>query len=176
MNWPIFSMCTVSAGMCWYKMDSPGYCKETLKPQISKEKCCGDGNAMTAWSPDDLQDDVFFMWRTLDRGVPCKACQGIEFAFTLRCYNNITQIIVFNLTETCDNVVCGKNKKCMIKRGRPVCVCSPKCKYANYKKGPVCGTDNRSYPSVCRLKMIRCRTKNPLLRVNYRGSCQSNVN
>lgn len=57
-------------------MDTPGYCKETIRSKTSKEQCCSDGSTMTAWSPEDLRDDALFFWRTLQKGVPCKACKG----------------------------------------------------------------------------------------------------
>lgn len=60
-------------------MDAQGYCKETLKYKVSKEKCCGDGSIHTAWSPDDLRDDILFLQRSLEKGVPCKACKGKIF-------------------------------------------------------------------------------------------------
>jgi hypothetical protein len=79
---------------------------------------------------------------------------------------------ILSVAESCAGVDCGEGKKCMIRRGRPKCVCSPDCR-KNRHKGPVCGTDGRSYTSVCRLRKRSCRKKNAALTVAYYGHCQS---
>jgi len=57
-------------------METNGYCKETLKYGVSKEKCCADGSSLTAYTAEDLRDDALFIFRTLDKGVPCVPCRG----------------------------------------------------------------------------------------------------
>lgn len=38
------------------------------------------------------------------------------------------------ISETCENADCGPNKRCVIRRGRPKCICSPLCKASKDKK------------------------------------------
>jgi hypothetical protein len=76
------------------------------------------------------------------------------------------------VAESCAGVDCGDGKKCVVRRGRPKCVCSPDCRKSRHK-GPVCGTDGRSYRNVCRLRKRACRRKSATLAVAYYGHCQS---
>lgn len=79
------------------------------------------------------------------------------------------------VSDSCSGVVCGTGKKCVIRSGRPKCVCAPDCKEkGRHIKGPVCGTDGRSYRNVCRLKKRACRRSSSFLTVAYHGYCQSN--
>lgn len=69
------------------------------------------------------------------------------------------------------------DKKCVLKQGRPRCVCSPNCKQNRLKvKGTVCGTDGRSYRNLCRLKKRACRRRSNNLTIAYYGPCQSKQN
>jgi hypothetical protein len=79
---------------------------------------------------------------------------------------------MLSVAESCSGGDGGEGKKCVIRRGRPKCVCSPDCRKSRHK-GPVCGTDGRSYTSVCRLRKRSCRKKNAALSVAYYGHCQS---
>lgn len=77
---------------------------------------------------------------------------------------------------SCAGVVCGADKKCVMRSDSPKCICAPNCKRRDGlwpKGGPVCGTDGVSYKSHCRLKKRSCRTRDQSLTVNYRGPCQS---
>lgn len=67
---------------------------------------------------------------------------------------------------------CEEGKKCVVRRGRPRCVCSPECK-APRGGGPVCGTDGKSYKNLCRLKKRACKKGSHELAVAYNGHCQS---
>ena len=77
--------------------------------------------------------------------------------------------------DSCAEVKCGEGKQCVMRKGRPKCVCAPDCRGAKSGKGggPVCGTDGRSYRSACRLMKRACRRGNTSLQVDYRGLCQS---
>lgn len=78
------------------------------------------------------------------------------------------------IPESCDGVKCGPEKACLIRDGRPKCICAPKCKEKRQKgKGIVCGTDGRSYKNTCRLRKKACRKRNLNLAVAYYGTCQS---
>ncbi|PNF28848.1 hypothetical protein B7P43_G04419 [Cryptotermes secundus] len=137
-----------SCGNCWSAMVRSGRCTELLNEKVSKEECCASDHVATAWSSEDLDAGTLFFWRVLGGGVPCYACK-----------------------ESCSGVECGEGKKCVVRRGRPKCVCSPDCRKSRHK-GPVCGTDGRSYRSICRLRKRACRRKSSTLAVAYYGHCQ----
>ncbi|KAJ8979080.1 hypothetical protein NQ317_015069 [Molorchus minor] len=75
--------------------------------------------------------------------------------------------------HSCVDVNCGVDKTCVIRNGIPKCVCSSKCKDGKPRpKGPVCGTDGRSYRNICRLRKQACRRRSTTLSVAYKGTCQ----
>ncbi|XP_017772795.1 PREDICTED: follistatin-like [Nicrophorus vespilloides] len=135
-------------------MAKNGRCLEALN-NSTREECCANFGVATAWSKEVLGAGALFFWRVLGGGVPCSPCK-----------------------DTCDDVDCGKDKVCVVKGGRPRCVCSPKCGRSDpngkrYTKGPVCGTDGRSYKNSCRLRKRSCRLRNTNLAIAYHGTCQS---
>ncbi|XP_024935469.1 follistatin-A isoform X2 [Cephus cinctus] len=136
-------------GICWSSI-SNGRCKELLSQAVTQQECCAsNAAAATAYSEDDLDSGALFFWRVLGGGVPCRPCR-----------------------ESCAEVRCEEGKKCVVRKGRPRCVCSPECK-APRGGGPVCGTDGRSYRSLCRLKKRACKKGSHELAVAYNGHCQS---
>nr|CAD7396702.1 unnamed protein product [Timema poppensis] len=146
-------------GNCWSAMVRNGRCTELLSQKVSKEECCASNSVATAWSVEDMDAGTLFFWRVLGGGVPCYACK-----------------------ESCAGVHCGEGKKCVVRKGRPKCVCSPDCRGKNRHKGPVCGTDGRSYRTICRLRKRACTQEDQhpshrLLRTlpecteNLEGSC-----
>lgn len=140
-----------AAGTCWSTMSTTGRCTEILYEKSDKENCCADHSVYTAWSADDLDSGSLFFWRVLGGGVPCVSCK-----------------------ESCKDVKCDPDKSCVLRKGVPKCVCSSKCKEGKLKsKGPVCGSDGRSYRNICRLKKRACRKKSPSLMVAYSGICQN---
>ncbi|KAL0278272.1 UNVERIFIED_CONTAM: hypothetical protein PYX00_000129 [Menopon gallinae] len=131
-------------------MNKNGRCTDVLAMNISKEDCCRKfTNENSAWSEEDLDSGRLFFLRALGGGVPCLSCRS-----------------------SCTGVVCGQDKKCVMRNGRPKCVCSP-CKGKGRRQGPVCGTDGNSYANICRLKKQACRKKTSMLTVAYNGYCQS---
>ncbi|XP_049762714.1 follistatin isoform X2 [Schistocerca cancellata] len=137
-------------GNCWSLRVRNGRCTDLLSQKVSKEECCTSSSVATAWSEEDLDAGTLFFWRVLGGGVPCTACK-----------------------ESCAGVQCGEGRRCVLRRGAPRCVCAADCKARARLRGPVCGTDGRSYTSVCRLRRRACRRKVPALAVDYPGKCQS---
>ncbi|XP_063239234.1 follistatin isoform X2 [Bacillus rossius redtenbacheri] len=139
-----------------------GRCTDLLSEKVTKEECCASHNVATAWSPEDMDAGTLFFWRVLGGGVHCFACK-----------------------ESCAGVHCGEGKKCVVRKGRPKCVCSPSCRGSGggggggggggrrRQRSPVCGTDGRDYASACRLRKHACRNRSSTLAVAYYGRCQS---
>ena len=75
-------------------------------------------------------------------------------------------------TVSCEGVQCGKGMKCILRKQRPACVCSPSCSRKKRQMGEVCGSDGKTYKHICRLLKRQCR-KNKQLTVEYFGKCQS---
>lgn len=90
---------------------------------------------------------------------------------------------IFFVSESCAGVDCGAGKRCAVRGGRPRCVCAPSCgggrgrggrgRHGVSHGGAVCGTDGRTYRSVCRLKKRACRRSSSTLHVAYHGPCQT---
>ncbi|XP_012144980.1 follistatin-A [Megachile rotundata] len=140
---------SATGGICWSSI-SNGRCKELLSQGVTKEHCCAsNAEAATAYSEEDLDSGSLFFWRVLGGGVQCRPCR-----------------------ESCKEVRCEEGKKCVVRKGRPRCVCSPECK-APRGGGPVCGTDGKSYKNLCRLKKRACKKGSHELAVAYNGHCQS---
>lgn len=72
---------------------------------------------------------------------------------------------------SCEGVQCGKGMRCILRKQRPACVCSPNCSRKKRQMGEVCGSDGRTYKHICRLLKRQCR-KNKQLTVEYFGKCQ----
>ncbi|XP_039307036.1 follistatin isoform X5 [Solenopsis invicta] len=141
---------STTGGICWSSI-SNGRCKELLSQGTTKENCCAsNAAAATAYSDEDLDSGSLFFWRVLGGGVQCHPCR-----------------------ESCTEVRCEEGKKCVVRKGRPRCVCSPECKAPRGGGGPVCGTDGKSYKSLCRLKKRACKKSSHELAVAYNGHCQS---
>ncbi|XP_071054404.1 follistatin isoform X2 [Onthophagus taurus] len=146
---------TYAAGTCWSSMVRNDRCTEVLYENATKEECCSGAQSDTgiAWSSKHLDSGSLFFWRVLGGGVECKPCK-----------------------DNCEGVLCGTDKTCVMRKGRPRCVCAPKCKDNSKKKqgkGTVCGTDGRTYKNVCRLRKRACRKRATDLTVAYYGICQN---
>lgn len=86
----------------------------------------------------------------------------------------INQCVRFNFPESCSGIKCGPGRRCGMRHGRPQCVCAPQCGgAAGARPGPVCGTDGRTYKSLCRLRKRACRRRNKHLTLDYYGQCHS---
>lgn len=75
----------------------------------------------------------------------------------------------------CDQVVCRKNRSCMVDHyKRAYCVQCPECSTHHNKSGPVCGADGLQYESSCHLRRESCR-QGKAIGVAYRGRCIENA-
>lgn len=97
-------------------------------------------------------------------------------AFTLTLTFTLTSDVC-DIAANCDSVDCGPNKRCVMRGGKPKCVCAPDCEETSGGRlgGPVCGLDGRSYRSNCSLARHNCR-HNRDVRVDYPGRCQRKYN
>lgn len=147
-----------------------GRCTELLHEMSSKEQCCSSHGVTTAWSSEELDSGTLFFWKVLGGGVPCIPCKGSTHSIC-----EITKILLLlHISDSCTGVECEEDKMCVIRKGRPKCVCSSRCRFnKTVSKGPVCGTDGRSYKNICRLRKRACRRRSSTLTVDYNGTCQS---
>ncbi|CAH1796250.1 unnamed protein product [Owenia fusiformis] len=140
----------VSAGSCWLAVGSNGRCQNLLMTDTTRENCCV-GNRGTAWVEEDASSSDLFRWRALTGGAP--NCQ--------RCHNS------------CSTMQCSVGKKCKERNGIPKCVCAPDChNLRDRHRGPVCGSDNRTYKNQCTMLKHNCRHNNHV-EVAYPGECQT---
>ncbi|XP_038560536.1 follistatin-A isoform X2 [Micropterus salmoides] len=139
----------VQAGNCWLQQGKNGRCQVLYMPGMSREECCRSGRLGTSWTEEDVPNSTLFRWMIFNGGAPnCIPCK-----------------------ETCDNVDCGPGKRCkMNRRSKPRCVCAPDCSNITWK-GPVCGSDGKTYKDECALLKAKCKG-HPDLDVQYQGKCK----
>ncbi|KOB75369.1 putative follistatin [Operophtera brumata] len=138
-------------------------------------RCAGGARAPAAWSPRDLDSGEIFFYKALSGGMPCTACAG-----TTLCMHNIIrylgrrcaggarapaawsprdldrgEIFFYKALSggSCAGVSCSPGRRCVVRGGRARCVCAAACR----RVGAVCGSDGKTYPSLCRLRRKACR-------------------
>uniref|UniRef100_A0AAQ4RQY8 Follistatin n=1 Tax=Gasterosteus aculeatus aculeatus TaxID=481459 RepID=A0AAQ4RQY8_GASAC len=139
----------VQAGNCWLQQGKNGRCQVLYMSGMSREECCRSGRLGTSWTEEDVPNSTLFRWMIFNGGAPnCIPCK-----------------------ESCDNVDCGPGKRCkMNRRSKPRCVCAPDCTNITWK-GPVCGSDGKTYKDECALLKAKCKG-HPDLDVQYQGKCK----
>ncbi|KAI1905205.1 hypothetical protein AGOR_G00013730 [Albula goreensis] len=139
----------VQAGNCWLQQGKNGRCQVLYMSGMSREECCRSGRLGTSWTEEDVPNSTLFRWMIFNGGAPnCIPCK-----------------------ETCDSVDCGPGKRCkMNKRNKPRCICAPDCSSVTWK-GPVCGSDGKTYKDECALLKARCKN-HPDLEIQYQGKCR----
>ncbi|XP_055921036.1 uncharacterized protein LOC129952469 [Eupeodes corollae] len=93
----------VEAGTCWTERMDNGKCQSAYSKNMTKAQCCGK-NQMYSYTEKNLSNVEYFFALALGGGTECVPC-----------------------LESCKDVNCGPNKRCVKRKGRPKCVCSPQC-------------------------------------------------
>ncbi|XP_075169004.1 follistatin isoform X2 [Haematobia irritans] len=101
---------TAEAGACWQTVLGNGKCNEIFSFNISKSDCCG-ANQEFAYTEREPTNVEYFFATAIGGGMECTPC-----------------------LESCRNVQCGPNKKCVKRKGRPKCVCAPECGAARRRR------------------------------------------
>ncbi|XP_033109044.1 follistatin-like [Anneissia japonica] len=150
----LYSMISFSSGGdCYdnYRGDTKG-CTGRITTNITKSDCCnleGVGGTSFGWTATDASGESFF--RSLIEGHSTPGC------------------IPCNVD--CDDVDCGPDKKCRMRKHRPVCFCNLNCsKYDAEHDGAVCGTNDKTYDRPCKLYRSRCRLGESF-EIAYYGVC-----
>ncbi|XP_067169113.1 follistatin-related protein 3 [Apteryx mantelli] len=133
-------------GICWLQQGKEAKCTMILKTGVTWEECCANGNVDVAWSNYTYPGNKISLLGFLGL-VTCHPCK-----------------------ESCEGVVCGPDKVCKMKHGRPQCACAPDCSSLPHKL-QVCGSDGYTYRDECDLLTAKCRD-HPDLEVMYQGKCK----
>uniref|UniRef100_A0A8D0EJE3 Follistatin like 3 n=1 Tax=Strix occidentalis caurina TaxID=311401 RepID=A0A8D0EJE3_STROC len=136
-----------AGGICWLQQGKEAKCTMILKTGVTWEECCANGNVDVAWSNYTYPGNKISLLGFLGL-VTCHPCK-----------------------ESCEGVVCGPDKVCKMKHGRPQCACAPDCSSLP-RKLQVCGSDGYTYRDECDLLTAKCRD-HPDLEVMYQGKCKS---
>ncbi|XP_073849061.1 follistatin isoform X2 [Musca autumnalis] len=101
---------SAAAGACWQTVLGNGKCNEIFSFNVSKSDCCG-ANQEFAYTDREPTSVEYFFATAIGGGMECTPC-----------------------LESCRNVKCGPNKKCVKRKGRPKCVCAPECGAARRRR------------------------------------------
>ncbi|XP_075738835.1 agrin isoform X2 [Rhipicephalus microplus] len=94
------------------------------------------------------------------RRAACNAMRDVQHRFTGPC-------------DPCRGVQCPASQVCQLDEQRnPICRCNGACPG---DLRPVCGSDGRTYPNECLLRVEACRSRRPL-RLVYAGACSQGLN
>ncbi|XP_022108648.1 follistatin-like [Acanthaster planci] len=140
---------------CWAQRDEDSEtCGLLIAENMTVEECCENNGDSISWSNlDDISAEDLFKYETLYGGVPdCHLCE-----------------------RTCEQTTCPTGRKCVVKSGKPRCVCKPNCTHnSTSHRGPVCASNNKQYRSMCAFLKMKCRQQDGYddLHVSYLGECQ----
>ncbi|XP_030764215.1 follistatin [Sitophilus oryzae] len=99
------------------------------------------------------------------REVACRTGKAVPVAYKGPCKENVT----------CDDIRCQDRQHCLADvaaGGRPRCVsCADACR-SKYLHGPVCATNNSTYPTWCHMMQDAC-AKGYVIETKYAGKCVS---
>ncbi|XP_049299324.1 uncharacterized protein LOC125772044 [Anopheles funestus] len=103
------------AGTCWLRRyESSGKCSQLFARNVTRESCCGAGSSGgKGFSERDIPDVGLFFINAFNDGMECTSC-----------------------LDTCDRTKCGPNKRCVMRRNRPKCICAPTCSGGSNKRRP----------------------------------------
>ena len=74
---------------------------------------------------------------------------------------------------TCSSVICSHGAKCVISdNSLPRCYCPSNCDEYISSDGPICGSDNRTYRSICELNKRACEIQENLISIHL-GECRT---
>ncbi|XP_071479125.1 follistatin-like [Diadema antillarum] len=150
----------VIAGVCWGASSDGSLCSSLIKLDISREECCQHQGATISWSPANL---------TLGNIIRVLITSGFSLSECIPCRGE-------SRPETCDEIKCRSDQKCVVEKNRTLCRCEPDCTARHVHRGPVCGTDNVNYESHCAFLMKRCLEPASDIEVAYYGQCQKSCN
>ncbi|KAL1399483.1 hypothetical protein pipiens_008178, partial [Culex pipiens pipiens] len=85
-------------------MESTGKCNKLFARNVTRDSCCHAGAGL-GFSERDITDVQIFFVNAFNDGMDCGSC-----------------------LDSCDRAKCGPNKRCVMKKGRPKCICAPNCK------------------------------------------------
>uniref|UniRef100_A0A182IUF3 Follistatin n=1 Tax=Anopheles atroparvus TaxID=41427 RepID=A0A182IUF3_ANOAO len=92
-------------GTCWLRrIESTGKCSQLFARNVTRESCCAAGSGAKGFSEKDITDVGLFFINAFNDGMECSSC-----------------------LDTCDRAKCAPNKRCVMRRNRPKCICAPTC-------------------------------------------------
>ncbi|XP_067933952.1 follistatin-like [Watersipora subatra] len=148
----------VSGGSCWWSVTSKNKADVStlLASNVTRQQCCRLEPSGEKFYSDDNE--------------PSSASEKIKWR-----YGHPHKCVAACL-DGCTSFAkrCGEAELCRIKsNGIPKCLCNPLCsKNSLSQKGPICGSDGKTYSHHCQLLRNNCR-QGRSISVAYYGECQA---
>lgn len=67
----------LQAGTCWAKRNQNGKCKHPMERNVTKEKCCSNGDDV-GFTEKDMNEFEYFFATALGDGMACNSCIGMH--------------------------------------------------------------------------------------------------
>jgi hypothetical protein len=81
---------------------------------------------------------------------------------------------LYLVDSSCSSIICSHGSKCLIdENGLPRCYCPDDCNEYVHRissEGPICGTDNQTYATICQLNKRACQIQQTLS-IAHVGEC-----